>query len=191
MADLKEKSEHHSAFHIGMRKGKSLLAICIGFIIWQMIRLIFPDLEVHPVFVYMYALLEIRDTSDKTRTLGLQRIKATLAAMLIGLPLLLVRVHLHTNLADPTLVMVLDLAIILVGVLLTLQLGQKFGCGNLTGLAAAIFIILLIYHADDNRYWYAVLRAFQTVIGVFVAWLVNVVLLPYPGRKKKSTEETQ
>ena len=58
-------------------------------------------------------------------------------------------------------------------------------------LAAAIFIILLIYHADDNRYLYAVLRAFQTVIGVFVAWLVNVVLLPYPSRKKKSTEETQ
>ena len=190
MADPEEKNEYLSTFHIGMHKGKSLLAIFIGFIIWQLIRLIFPDLEVHPVFVYMYALLEIRDTSDKTRTFGLQRIKATFVAMLIGLPLLLLRVQIHTGLANPTWVMMLDLMIILAGVLLTLQLGQKFGCGNLTGLAAAIFIILLIYHADDNRYLSAVLRAFQTVIGVFVAWLVNVVLLPYP-RKKKSTEETQ
>ncbi len=188
MADSKENK---SKLHIGMRKVKSLLAILIGFLIWQMIRLIFPDLEVHPVFVYMYALLEIRDTSEKTRTLGLQRIKATLVAMLIGLPLLFVRIRIHSGVENPSVVTAFDLAMILAGVLLTLQLAEKFGCGNLTGLAAAIFIILLIYHADDNRYLYAVLRAFQTVIGVFVAWLVNVALFPYPGRKNRKAEESQ
>jgi len=72
---------------------------------------------------------------------------------------------------------------ILLGSLLALQLGERIKCGSMTGLAAVIFIILLISHADDTRYLYALLRASQTVIGVFVAWLVNVKLFPYPGRK--------
>ncbi len=183
--------ESKHALHIGMRKVKSLLAILIGFFIWQAIRLFFPDLEVHPVFIYIYAFLEIRDTSEKTKTLGLQRIKATLVAMAVGLPMLILRIYIHTNMEDTALVTVLDLLLILLGSLVTLQLGERTKCGSMTGLAAVIFIILLISHADDNRYLYAVLRAFQTVIGVFVAWLVNVVLLPYPGRKyKKGSQET-
>ena len=96
MADPKGNNGH-SGFHVGMRKVKSLLSIFIGFVIWQLVRLIFPDLEVPPVFVYIYAVLEIRDTSDKTRTLGLQRIKATLVAMLVGLPMLFVRIGLRSQ----------------------------------------------------------------------------------------------
>ena len=139
-------------FHIGMRQAKSLLAILLGFFIWQGIRLFFPDLEIHPVFIYIYGFLEVRDTSEKTKTLGLQRIKATLVAIIVGLPMLLLRVRFHSSIADLNLVTVLDLVLILLGSLITLQLGQKFRCGTMTGLASVIFIILLIYHADDQRY---------------------------------------
>ena len=184
MADLTPKNNKHH-IHIGMRKLKSLLAILIGFFIWQGIRLLFPDLEVHPIFIYIYGLLEVRDSSEKTRTLGVQRIKATVVAMLVGLPMLFLRILIHSNIEPDALVIALDLAIILIGTLLTLQIGERFACGALTGLAAVIYIILLISHADDGRYLYAVLRAFQTVIGVAVAWLVNVFLFPYPGRKTK------
>lgn len=180
--------ESKMPLHIGMRKVKSLLAILIGFFIWQAIRLFFPDLEIHPIFIYIYGFLEIRDTSEKTKTLGLQRIKATLIAMAVGLPMLLLRIYIHTNVENTALVTVFDLVMILLGSLITLQLGQKFECGSMTGLASVIYIILLISHADDNRYIYAVLRAFQTVIGVFVAWLVNVLLFPYPGRNAKNEE---
>ena len=41
-------------------------------------------------------------------------------------------------------------------------------------------------------YIYAILRAFQTIAGVFVAWLFNVKLFPYPGKDaapKKAAEE--
>ncbi len=175
--------------HIGMRKVKSLLAILIGFIIWQMIRLIFPDLEIHPIFIYMYALLEIRGTSEKTKTLGIQRIKATFVAIAVGMPMLVLRIWLHSQLVNSWAVTALDMVMILVGVLITLQLGQKIGCGDLTGLASVVFIILLVSHADDNRYLYAVLRAFQTVIGVFTAWLLNVILLPYPGRNNEEQKD--
>ena len=172
--------------HIGMRKVKSLLAIFIGFVIWQMIRVFFPDLEVHPLYIYIYSFLEVRDTSEKTKTLGVQRIKATMVGIAVGMPMLLLRIWTHTNMEDATLQVALDLLMILVGVLITLQLAQHFSCGAMTGIAAVIYIILLIYHADDDRYLYALLRASQTLIGVFIAWLVNVVLLPYP--KKKSPE---
>ena len=79
----------------------------------------------------------------------------------------------------------LDLVLILGGTLLVLEIAQKIGCKNFTGVAVVVFIILLIYHTDDERYLYATLRAFQTMIGVFIAWLINVVFFPYPNQKKK------
>lgn len=187
MKTTKKKESNHT-LRIGMRIGKSLIAIVMGFLIWQGLRVFFPDLEIHPVFIYMYSFLEIRDTSEKTKVFGIQRIKSTLIAMAIGLPMLVLRVYVHTHLADTVLVTAIDLAMILLGTLLTLWLGNKTGCGSMTGVAAAIFIILLIYHANEDRYIYSVLRASQTIIGVAVAWLVNVVLFPYPGRKKESKE---
>ena len=54
---------------VGMRKVKSLLAILIGFIIWQGIRLFFPALEPHPLFIYLYGFLEVRDSSIRRRSL--------------------------------------------------------------------------------------------------------------------------
>ena len=174
----------HSYLHIGMRKVKSLIAIIIGFCIWQAIRLLFPDLEVHPLYIYIYSFLEVRDTSEKTKTFGMQRIRATFVGIVLGLPMLFLRIWMHSVLESEGLLVVLDLMMILVGVLAALQIAQHFRCGALTGIAAVIYIILLIYHADDGRYLYALLRASQTLIGVFVAWIVNVWLFPYHGNKQ-------
>lgn len=174
----------HSYLHIGMRKVKSLIAIIVGFCIWQGIRLIFPDLEVHPLYIYIYSFLEVRDTSEKTKTLGMQRIRATFIGIALGLPMLFLRIWLHSVLENEVLLAMLDLLMVLVGVLAALQIAPHFRCGALTGIAAVVYIILLIYHADDGRYLYSLLRASQTLIGVFVAWLVNVRLFPYNGKKQ-------
>jgi len=174
----------HSCLHIGMRKVKSLIAIIIGFCIWQTIRLFFPDLEAHPLYIYVYSFLEVRDTSEKTKTLGMQRIRATLVGIALGLPMLILRIWLHSRFESEGLLIVLDLAMVLVGVLAALQIAPRFRCGAMTGIAAVVYIILLMYHADDGRYLYALLRASQTLIGVFVAWLVNVRLFPYNGKKE-------
>ena len=45
-----------------------------------------------------------------------------------------------------------------------------------------VFIILMI--SDANRYVYATLRALQTILGVFIAWVINVRFFPYPGKPK-------
>ena len=174
----------HSSLHIGMRKVKSLIAIIIGFCVWQAIRLLFPDLEVHPLYIYIYSFLEVRDTSEKTKTLGMQRIRATFVGIALGLPMLFLRIWLHSRFESEELLVALDLAMVLVGVLAALQIAPHFRCGAMTGIAAVVYIILLIYHADDGRYLYALLRASQTLIGVFVAWIVNVWLFPYHGNKE-------
>lgn len=171
----------NSDFHIGMRKVKSLLAICIGFVVWQMIRIPFPDLEVHPIFVYLYGMLEIRESSEKTKMMGTRRLKATLVGLLVGLPMLALFIYLQKFIQPQWLEIGVQLLLILVGTLLTLTLGNIVGCGSLTGVAAVVFIIMMVSHVDNERYFYAVLRASQTIIGISVAWLLNVKLLPYSG----------
>jgi len=59
---------HHFHPHIGTRKVKSILAIFVGFCLWQTLRLFLPELEVHPIFIYIYGMIEIRETSEKPKT---------------------------------------------------------------------------------------------------------------------------
>ena len=61
--------EHHLP-HIGMRKVKSVLAIFAGFCLWQLLRLVIPGLETHPILIYIYGMIEIRETSEKPRTMA-------------------------------------------------------------------------------------------------------------------------
>ena len=172
--------------HIGLRKVKSLVAIFVGFWIWQLVRLFFPDLEVHPLFIYIYGIIEIRATSEKTVEFGGLRIRATFTAMGVALPLIALLIFLQGQIGPQWGKIGVELALLLLGTLLALIVAEKVGCKTFCGLSAAIFIILMLYHADDDRYIYSVLRAFQTIMGVFVAWLINVKLFPYPSKSQKT-----
>ena len=171
--------------HVGKRKLKSVLAVLAGFFLWQMIRLVFPGLEVHPIFIYIYGIIEIRDSSDKTVNLGRQRIKATFVGLGIGLPMLLLSNYLQQLLALRWMQVGAELILILAGVLLALLLAEKLNCRTFCGVAAIIFVVMMVSHSDGQRYLYAVLRAVQTILGVFVAWLINVKWFPYPGPEKQ------
>ena len=173
--------------HIGLRKLKSLLAVFLGFWIWQLVRVFLPGLEVHPIFIYIYGLIEIRDTSEKTVDFGVRRIKSTFVAIAVGLPILALSEFLKNQWSGEIIHTTIEMALLLLGVLLTLLLAEKVGCKTFCGLAAAIFIILMVSHDDDERYIYALFRSFQTVAGVFIAWLVNVKWFPYHGKEEKTS----
>lgn len=164
---------------LGMRKIKSLLAIFIGFCLWQMIRLCLPELEVHPIFIYVYGMIEIRETSDKTSDYGKLRIMATFAAISVGLPFMAI-LDFGESIIDEKLHLLYEIALLLIGVLLVLFLAELVNCRVYCGLAAAIYIILMVTHMDTSMYLYSIMRAIQTIIGVSIAWLLNVKLLPYP-----------
>lgn len=173
--------------HIGMRKLKSVLAVFAAFWVWQAVRLFFPELEVHPIFMYMYGVIEIRDSSEKTVDMGKLRIKATFTALGTGLPILALAALVRPYFPAGWMHIAVDLVMILLGVLVTIVIAEKVGCRTFCGLAAAIFIVLLVSHSNDDPYIYAILRAFQTIAGVFIAWLINVQLWPYPKKKKEAS----
>ena len=174
--------------HIGMRKWKSVLAVFVGFWVWQLIRVFVPGLEVHPIYIYIYGVIEIRETSEKTVSFGLLRIKSTFAALGVGLPMIFLS-SLLLSLTDASWVrLIIEMAVILIGTLLVLMVAEWIGCKTFCGLAAAIFIILVVFHTDSEPLTYSLLRAAQTILGVFIAWLINVKLLPYHGRKEKETK---
>ena len=167
--------------HIGMRKWKSVLAVLLGYWIWQTLRIFFPTLELHPIFVYIYALIEIRDTSKKTSEFTRIRMKTTFVGLGTGLPLLALSEYVQDILPRIWMQQGAELFLILFGILLTLIVAEKVGCKTFCGLAAAIFVIMMIGHGDGEQYIYSVLRAFQTFIGCFCAWLINVKWFPYHG----------
>ena len=175
------KHEHHFP-HIGMRKVKSILAIFVGFWIWQGLRLLIPGLEVHPLFIYIYGMIEIRESSDKTINYGRMRILATITAIVIGLPFMILTDGLRPVLADTWMKTGMEIAFLLIGALLVLCVAEAVKCQAYVGLAAAIYIILMISHFESRVYLYSLMRAFQTVIGVVIAWFINVKLLPYPPK---------
>ena len=169
--------------HVGFRKVKSVLAIFIGFWFWQLMRLFFPALEVHPIFIYIYGMIEIRDSSEKTVDLGKKRIKSTFTALGVGIPCMILLEALKGIAPEGWLHIGLELLILIGGVLLTLEVAEKVGCKAFCGLAAAIFIILIISYTTDRVFLYALLRCVQTIAGVFIAWLLNVKIFPYRGNK--------
>jgi len=173
--------EHHLP-HIGLRKVKSVLAIFVGFLIWQLLRLILPGLEAHPIFIYIYGMIEIRETSDKTKDYGKMRITATFVAIGIGIPMMLLADAVRPLLGEAWMCNGLEIAVLLIGALAVLMAAEAAKCRLYVGLAAAIYIILLVSHFNSSGYLYSIMRAFQTIIGVFVAWVINVKLLPYPAK---------
>ena len=177
--------EKYKLPHIGMRKIKSVLAVLVAFFLWQMVRAFLPELEPHPIYMYIYGIIEIRDSSENTVDMGWQRIKATCVALAIGLPMLALANQLSLQIVEEWSRLYLELALILVGTLATLAISQELGCKNFCGLAASIFVILFVSQGEGDPFFYSILRAGQTVAGVFVAWMLNVILLPYPGPGKE------
>ena len=161
---------------IGLRKIKSLCSVCVAFIVWQIVRCIVPvELEVHPLFGYLYAIIEMRETPEKTKQFSAYRIKATLIGLTIGLSFLPISVYFAQHIPNVILLSLADLGLILLGVLVTLTAAEFFQCKNLCGIAAIIFAICMVRDKDAavNIYVYAILRTVQTFVGVFAAWLVN------------------
>jgi len=173
---------HHFHPHIGMRKVKSILAIFVGFCLWQTLRLFLPELEVHPFFIYIYGMIEIRETSAKTMDYGKMRVMATFTAIAIGLPVMFLTDIVKPYLTEAWMHTWLEIGVLISGALLVLCVAEWVKCRVYCGLAAAIYMILMISHFESSMYLYSIMRAFQTIIGVSIAWFINVKLLSYPPK---------
>ena len=177
---------------IGARKWKSVFALCISFVIWQFCRIFLPNMEVHPLFAYIYSVMEMRDTVDKTVNFGKRRIKATFIGLIIGLIGIAASLFLTANLSDIRLTVLIEFIIIALCVLLALCVAQYTKCENFCGIATIIVIICIVEHRnDESPYIYAIMRTIQTIMGVIVAWFVNAKICPPEAEKIEEEVEVK
>lgn len=172
-------------FHIGMRKIKSILAIILSFFIWQLCRVFLPMLEVHPIFAYVYSIIEMRETLQKTKDMGKLRIRATAVGLVIGLAFVLCSVCIGPCIESELWSATVELAFILIAALCSLCIAELLQCKEFCGAAAIITVICIVSRSQDDVLLYAVMRAAQTAIGVFAAMLVNLL----PARKREAEEK--
>ncbi len=162
--------------HIGMRKVKSLLSVSVAFVIWQIIRFFLPILEAHPVFAYIYAIVEMRESAEKTRNFGKLRIIATLTGLVVGLIFVAISLFVTSNITGEFLKTLIEFILVLVATLCSLCLAEIVHCKNFCGIAAIITVICMISHNEENVYLYAVMRVVQTLIGIGSAMLINTFI---------------
>ena len=182
---IEKKQKHHpihSLSRIDMRKIKSVLAILVGFFFWQILRLFLPDLEVHPIFIYIYGMIEVRETSEKTRNYGRMRVIATFIAIGIGVPVMLLTDRIKPILKESWMDTGVEICILIFGALLVRCTAERANCHAYSELAAAIYLILMVGHFQSSMYLYSIMRIFQTIVGVTIAWLINVKILPHPPK---------
>ena len=168
--------------HIGMRKVKSLISLTVAFAIWQVIRVFLPMLEVHPVFAYIYSVLEIRETPDKTKKFGKLRIKATFIGLVVGLVFITLSFLITSKLDREIWRILTELLLILLATLISLLIAENAKCENFCGIAAIIAIICMVSHNEEDIYIYAIMRVVQTLIGIFSAMVINLFIKKAKGK---------
>lgn len=173
--------------HIGMRKIKSLISVTLSFFVWQLIRIFLPMLEIHPIFAYIYAVIEMRENPEKTKSFGKLRIKATFIGLITGLAFVTLSIFLLSLISSSWARILVEFALILFAVLFALCISEMFGCKNFCGIAAIIAVICMVSHSGEDKYLYAIMRVLQTLIGVFSATIVNTFI--NKKQKKEKTDE--
>lgn len=159
----------------GLRKLKSVIALAVCFILWQGIRLIFPRLEVIPIYAFLYSVIEMRKTIEQSKITAISRIKVTV----IGFSIAFISIGVENSLSNfefaSRYISLIELLLILIGVLIAINIAEAMRCGALCAFAATTFIICFL-HTAYNPYIYSFLRFVQTIMGVGVALLVNLFI---------------
>lgn len=173
---------------IGMRKLKSIFAVFLSFLLWQILRIFFPNLSIHPFYSYVYAVVEMRGSLQETTTCGKRRMISTCIGITVGLLVLPLWSLLPA--AEENYLLSPDILIILSGVLVTLWVADLCKCQNYCAMAAVVFLFCVVRneHSLENTYVSALVRVTQTLIGVISAWVVNAFICKYPKNNINNKE---
>ncbi len=163
----------------GARKTKSIIALVICFGFWQIVRLLFSnlDLEVTPIYACFYAVIEMRTDLETEKRTSLSRIKANLVGFMVAFAAIAARdALLSINGADKFSILI-EFGLITLGVFISLNIADAINCTTLCAIATITFIVCF-RHTEHNPYFYATLRFFQTLMGLGVAYMVNLYISP-------------
>lgn len=147
--------------HIGMRTIKTSLAIMICLALGLMFG--YPA----PIYACIAVVMTIRETVDESIKYSISRILATIFGGAAGLIVL----GFHAADLNPW----LEIPVIGAAVILTIHVTILVKCPDITALTVVILLIIVLNHTQDE-YAYAVMRMIETVIGIVVAVVINLLL---------------
>lgn len=164
---------------IGMRNIKTAISVLFCFLVWQAVRLVISNLELHPLYAYISAVLAMRDTTENSLAYGRARIKGTIIGSVVALTIISASIGVNSYVYSDALKLGTDVFFLMLGLIFTLYAANALKCGGLCGIAAAVFLVCMIRHNSENRYIYALLRTVETIIGIGVSLAVNSLIFPY------------
>ncbi len=149
----------------GLRIIKTFTAVFICFVIF------FALDYYRPIHALIACVLMMRETSEETRIVGLQRVKGTiLGGFLSFVTLILLD---HFNIPSESLWSALMISLSL---LVSFTICKGFETQPYVAtMSGVVLLITLVNHADStqNIFSYVGIRVLETLVGIFIAFLVN------------------
>jgi len=164
---------------IGMRNIKSAFAVIVCFAVWQAIRLVFPNIEIHPLYAYVSVILAMRDTTENSIAYGKIRLKGTLIGLVIALISISASEQILFYLHNEYIKIMVEIIVVAVGIIFSLYLSCILKCENLCAIATVVFLVCVIRYSSENRYVYALFRTLETVLGIAISVVVNKYFFPF------------
>jgi uncharacterized membrane protein YgaE (UPF0421/DUF939 family) len=143
---------------IGMRTIKTALVVIISYIVSSLIN---EELS----FALIYAAVICVETSVVSSVkIGYNRVLGTVIGGVIGLIMNYVPLYGGITMA--------------IGIIITIMFTNLLNIKKATGIAITLVVIIIIGSADTSPAIYAMQRTLDTIIGIVIATLVNMVIYP-------------
>ena len=154
---------------IGMRLIKTAIAVFLCFLVD-----FFRDGGI-PFYSAIAAMLCMQPELDASFKIGKERIIATIIGGIMGMAML--AFERYAIPIEPVLVRYGVISIMVIFLMYLTVLFKKPGCAYLT---CVVFMSIVISHvADANIYIFALNRILDTLIGIFIAILINAIHIPH------------
>lgn len=143
---------------IGMRTIKTALVVIISYIVSSLIN---EELS----FALIYAAVICVETSVVSSVkIGYNRVLGTVIGGVIGLIMNYVPLYGGITMA--------------IGIIITIMFTNLLNIKKATGIAITLVVIIIIGSADTSPAIYAMQRTLDTIIGIVIATIVNMVIYP-------------
>ncbi len=169
-------TEKPPRLHVGMRIVKTVIAVYLSSLGWY----IFDEI---PFFAMIAALLCMQSTANSSFVMGFNRMSGTLVGGILGAISLYIARFLGIHDIYPLYTLLMCLMLICV-IEITLLIRKP----TISAFACIVFLSVTVVNVDVDPLAYSVYRMLETLYGVVIALIVNLVL---PAKKRTEEEKKE
>ena len=167
---------------VGMRTFKTAVAVTVCFLFFEFLKLsgISFFLHFNSFYAGAAAIICMQGTVEKTVQHGVSRVVGTLFGGFLALLVLFIKFD-FAGMAGT----LWQALLLFGGVILCITVCNMAKRPDASAISCVVFVVIFLFHGEDDRYVYALMRVIETCFGIFVAILVNKFLArPSFGKKK-------